>query len=646
MASNVSPVLFITVGGEPMNFYLRPGPIKRDLQPLIKAGGGKTSNVQSPGCILLIDPEEKGTFSENTAHWYVSIQYIHDCVKKAEQLNIEDYRLNPANVPRRSASISSNARKSPATPRGRQSYTSDEDAAILSYVSQRKSEVKGNRLWQQMEKEHVTSHPWQSMKDHYQRHLAKKQSETEEVEAPGEDVKDDNKAEVTENRPCEVDDDPLLPQTQTEPEHPPQNLSSEDLTQIEDITVENGPQDAEEAPQQEEEILNPPADENEQADTAEDKKGDTLHTEIIVTETDESQASPQTEKVPNDREPDQLEPQSSTHSTANRTETDEEDEQVVQPLRKSPRFSKRLELEDEPYNKKRRPSAASSAAVRSEPSSPQTPRRTRSATSTPQKDTVEEPPSKRAKGQCAEAATPESQEEEEEQLTAAAPSHVSMECESEPGRQKKKVLGTLAMAAREFESSDNESGEELFHTPSETSLLPTIASVSTVAETLTTQPDPDPSEHGPSAQGNTQEAQPAMELSHAEAAVHVASKDHPCNFEDESQEKDEAWTDLMEGEVQSLSQAQLEEDKQRIRELMKNTNQDLVSVTKALLKTSGDFSAASHLLMDPSSFCGPFWDRRDDSLLLSADPVACRKLEKKHGKASLAKRAMFLELDQ
>ncbi|XP_054639939.1 telomeric repeat-binding factor 2-interacting protein 1 [Dunckerocampus dactyliophorus] len=642
MASNISPVLFMTVEGEPMNFYVRPGPVKRELQPLIKAGGGMTCNVQKPGCILLIDSEEKGTFSENTAHWYVSVQYIHDCVKKAEQLNIEDYRLNPENVLQRSASRSNQVRRSPATTVGRQAYTPDDDAAILSYISQRKSEIKGNRLWQQMEKEHVTSHPWQSMKAHYRSHLVQKQSETEGVETPGEDTKEDDKAEVTEHPPCEVDDEPPLPQTQTEPEHLMQTLSSEDLTQIEDILIENGPQDAEEALQKEE-ILNPLADQNKEAATAEHKTGDTLQTEeIIVPETDQPQALPQTGKAPEDREPGQLEPQSYPRFPANPTGTDEEDEQVVQPVRKS--RCRRLELEDEPYSKKlRSASSASSAAVRPQPSSPQTPRRIRSATSTPTKDTVEEPPSKRAKGERAEAESAglESQEEEEERLATAGPSHVSNECESEPGRTKVKTLGTLAMAAREFESSDIESDEELFHTPSETSSLPTVSSVSTAVDGFPAQPDPDPSEQGPSTQGNTREAQPALELSRVEAA-----KDHPFNFEDESQEEYEAQHDLIEEEALSFSQAQLEEDKQRIGELMKHTNQDLVSVTKALLKTSGDFSAASRLLLDPSSVSGPFWDRCDDRLLLSADPTARRKLQKKHGEASLAKRVVFLELER
>lgn len=66
--SDISPVLFMTVDGEPMSFFLRPGPLKCKLQPLITAGGGLLCKVQQPGVILLIDPAEEGSVTETTAH--------------------------------------------------------------------------------------------------------------------------------------------------------------------------------------------------------------------------------------------------------------------------------------------------------------------------------------------------------------------------------------------------------------------------------------------------------------------------------------------------------------------------------------------------------------------------------------------------
>uniref|UniRef100_A0A8C9Y133 Telomeric repeat-binding factor 2-interacting protein 1 n=1 Tax=Sander lucioperca TaxID=283035 RepID=A0A8C9Y133_SANLU len=114
--SNISPVLFLTVDGEPMSFFLRPGPVKLKLQPLITAGGGLLCNVQQPGAILLIDPEERLCMSGEMV--YVSTQYIHDCIEKDEQLNLEDYRLNPEVVPRLSSRLNKNKETSPGLVRG------------------------------------------------------------------------------------------------------------------------------------------------------------------------------------------------------------------------------------------------------------------------------------------------------------------------------------------------------------------------------------------------------------------------------------------------------------------------------------------------------------------------------------------------
>lgn len=64
---------------------------------------------------------------------------------------------------------------------GRLAYTTEDDAAILSYVSKRRTEIGGNCLWQEMEKQRVTSHSWQSMKYRYRVRLAKKQWEAVDV---------------------------------------------------------------------------------------------------------------------------------------------------------------------------------------------------------------------------------------------------------------------------------------------------------------------------------------------------------------------------------------------------------------------------------------------------------------------------------
>uniref|UniRef100_A0A3Q3IZN3 Telomeric repeat-binding factor 2-interacting protein 1 n=1 Tax=Monopterus albus TaxID=43700 RepID=A0A3Q3IZN3_MONAL len=196
--SDISPVLFMTVDGEPMSFFLRPSPNKVKLQPLITAGGGLLCNVQRSGAILLIDPEER---AEARTSVYVSTQYIYDCVERGEQLDVEHYRLKPEVVLRHSARLNNTGiyikivylYKSPDVCLqlllGRAAYTPEEDAAILSYVRNHMTQTGGNRLWQEMEKKCVTSHSWQSMKHRYKTQLAKKLSGVEEVKTIKEKTK-------------------------------------------------------------------------------------------------------------------------------------------------------------------------------------------------------------------------------------------------------------------------------------------------------------------------------------------------------------------------------------------------------------------------------------------------------------------------
>uniref|UniRef100_A0AAQ6A7V9 Telomeric repeat-binding factor 2-interacting protein 1 n=1 Tax=Amphiprion ocellaris TaxID=80972 RepID=A0AAQ6A7V9_AMPOC len=493
-----SPVLFMNVDGEPMSFFLRPGPTKRKLQPLITAGGGRLSNVQQPGVILLMDPEERSSIPESTSHWYVSIQYIHDCIEKNEQLDLEDYRLNPGVVQRSSARLNRSKESSPRLPGGRLPYTPEDDAAILNYVSKHKTETGGNRLWQQMEKQDVTSHSWQSMKYRY-KVLAKKQSPVVHLKTT-----EDNKA------------------------------------------------------------------------------------------------------------------------------TEEETECM-----------------------KKTKSAVKSAL---------------------QKDTTpNEPPSKKARGGSVEAAA-ESQPEQNGDATvsetAPADESDSVPQKAEKKKEKRK-LGILELATKEFE--DESESDEAPDLPPETEATSTEPSVppppDTAADPASPQSNP---ERASSHQENVQEAHASSSNSVAEtscpkpAATEPAAVSEAANaqfnahlfiFDSESQEEDSqsivggrpATASNPEPLVNkdaafSLTQTQLEEDKQRIRELMNQTGQDLVSVTKALLKTSGDFTAALDLLLNPSSISGPFWNRCDDNLLLSVDPVVRQQLQEKYGEESVAKRIVFLEV--
>ncbi|KAJ8404098.1 hypothetical protein AAFF_G00344480 [Aldrovandia affinis] len=175
----LSRVLFLSDSGEPMRFFLRPGPTKAQLQPIIRAGGGVVCRVQEPSTILLSDPEDMAEVPANAAHRYVSTQYVRDCVERNQQLEVEDYRFRGESERTRSAK-----RKREGSG-GRVGYTAEEDAAILRYVRGRAQEVRGNCVWQRMEQEVVTSHSWQSMKDRYHKFLVKQQQEPLEEDGGG-----------------------------------------------------------------------------------------------------------------------------------------------------------------------------------------------------------------------------------------------------------------------------------------------------------------------------------------------------------------------------------------------------------------------------------------------------------------------------
>ncbi|XP_036415940.1 telomeric repeat-binding factor 2-interacting protein 1 isoform X2 [Colossoma macropomum] len=164
-SSATSPVLFLNTKGEPMRFFIRPGPTKLQLQPLIANGGGILCRTQEPSAILLADPGEIHAVVDGAGQFYISTQYIRDCVLQNQQLDIEQYRFsNLQPVQTRAAS-----RKQRGS--GRMGYSLEDDAAILDFIAKRRHEAKGNRVWQQMEREGVTAHTWQSMRDRFLKHL-------------------------------------------------------------------------------------------------------------------------------------------------------------------------------------------------------------------------------------------------------------------------------------------------------------------------------------------------------------------------------------------------------------------------------------------------------------------------------------------
>ncbi|XP_037733606.1 telomeric repeat-binding factor 2-interacting protein 1 isoform X1 [Chelonia mydas] len=151
-----SRTLFLQDDGSPMRFYVRPGPAKLQLAPLILAGGGRLCRVQEPGAVLLAQPDERGATGN-----FVSSEYVRRCVESNERLPLERWRLAAAPAP-----VPAGARA------GRSAFTGSEDEAILLHVRGRaQGSVTGTALWKEMERARLTPHSWQAMRDRYLRRL-------------------------------------------------------------------------------------------------------------------------------------------------------------------------------------------------------------------------------------------------------------------------------------------------------------------------------------------------------------------------------------------------------------------------------------------------------------------------------------------
>uniref|UniRef100_A0A668AH90 Telomeric repeat-binding factor 2-interacting protein 1 n=1 Tax=Myripristis murdjan TaxID=586833 RepID=A0A668AH90_9TELE len=443
----ISPVLFMSVEGEPMRFFVRPSRTKAQLQPYIKAGGGILCKEQEPGATLTA----KYVYFTR----YVSSQYIRDCIEKNMQLDLEDYRFSSEDVQKCFTSNSSSRNVT-----GRLAYTPEENAAILKYVSKRKTEVGGNLLWQEMEKQLVTYHSWQSMKYHYKMHLVKRELEVEEEKRTEKENKvicesaQPETAEAQTSRSSEAEVPCLQPQTDAEP----------------------------------------------------------VPAESTQPETTEPQtlSSPQPESLPD------------TSSQTKQKKRQTASPAPAQPQRRSTR--RKLELE-EPSGRQLRSS------------------------STPQKLVPSPRPAKKAK-------------------PVTKPATQKATPVDEPSSKRARGRGEVVVV----ESRQEENGQAM---PSE-------------------------------------QAQAGLSyFQHSEMTQSRKTKTHHHLFSN----------------------------------IICLLPQDLVSVTKALLKTSGDFSAALQLLLSPSSFMRPFWNRHDDSLLRSADPEVRQELLDKYGEEHVAKRLMFLEVE-
>ncbi|XP_061583385.1 telomeric repeat-binding factor 2-interacting protein 1 isoform X2 [Cololabis saira] len=566
---------------------------------------------------------------------------------------------------------------------GRNAYTSEDDAAILNYVSTRRAETGGNQLWQEMEKQHVTSHTWQSMKFRYKKQLAKKQQGVLEVKTTGKDnVAAKEKTGVEGKQLIEVQKasgkaDVAPPHT-----HPEESDSTQiDVQSIPtDVPLEDVDCETSISLEEEAQHINGQTDGQQGGRThLKTVESETPHIELQMdiepssAESSEAERpqitiSPQKQGFPENYPP--AEPESSPKTTTSSKKL--KDKQTASPvLAKPSRPITRSQFDLEAYGKKLRshPGGANQPT-----SSTRSSKKTKSAVkSALVKDALaDQPPSKRIRATSMAESQPETSGH-----NGSSNTERDDECHSvvqEAAKKKeKRQLGILEMATKEFEdeSECNERESQELHNQAKTA----ATSAELLPSTSDAPADPAPAElnpeRGPGFNEAVQETRASSEpcvpdagLPDAGAAGPAApeagaavSQAHLFIFDSESQEDDfksvygdglaapsDPQPTQKKDTALSLTQVQLEEDQQRLKELMNQTHQDVISVTKALLKTSGDFSAALNLLLNPS-VSAPLWNRHDDGLLLSADPAVRKQLQEKYGEENLAKRIVFLEVE-
>ncbi|XP_023667041.2 telomeric repeat-binding factor 2-interacting protein 1 isoform X1 [Paramormyrops kingsleyae] len=531
--AQLSPVLFLDLQGEPMRFFLCPGASKAQLQPIIKAGGGVVCKVQEPGAILLLDPEQVAKVPAMLANCYISTQYIRDSVEKNQQLDVDDYKFNNGGEQARPEQ-----RK---RERGRMGYTPEDDAVILSYISKRLQEARGNVVWREMERLGVTDHSWQSMKDRYRKHLCLQLSSPKNWSPP-------------DRKPS---------RDRTHPRASPEKTSLP-------LVIEKT------------KMRTPPAQE---APACSSKK---RHAESSP----EKDIGVVPESSPGQSVKHGMHPQASSEAAHTRS-----------PVRKKHRESSpesgcldTLAEEDGVLQKDTDALAESRVVVQQ--------------SSEMNRNTV----------------NPGENGEEMEKRRTVTP--------------VKMKLGILEMAILEFEEEDGTDDEtpdlSLSKRPQadpEASACEHDLVVNTSREILD-----DHASRKAQIELLAGNSGPQDHRSNGTVKKIIPAASNVHTFLFESQE--ELTNDV------AFSQAQLEEAKHLLRTLMRESKQDLCSVTKALLKNSGEVQVSLKYLLagDKERPEGPFWTRHDDNLLLSAHPSQ-HNLHLKYGEDGMAKRIAFLDTE-
>ncbi|GAQ85697.1 hypothetical protein KFL_002490150 [Klebsormidium nitens] len=170
-----SAQLFVRSDGKRMCFFLPPsvrdkdGVVRKQVKELVENYGGRfrTPSLRLPQDDVVIQLVHVGDAGNEKALQAAKARgeklyfctYVLDSVKKGILLKSEDYEVHP---PPPSA----------GPKRTYHHWTREEDKAILEYASKSILARRGDIFWQEAERQKVTPHSWQAMKERYNKYLA------------------------------------------------------------------------------------------------------------------------------------------------------------------------------------------------------------------------------------------------------------------------------------------------------------------------------------------------------------------------------------------------------------------------------------------------------------------------------------------
>ncbi|KAI5607530.1 telomeric repeat-binding factor 2-interacting protein 1 isoform X1, partial [Silurus asotus] len=583
-SSATSAVLFLNAKGEPMRFFIRPGPTKVQLQPLISNGGGILCRNQESDAILLANPGDITSVVQGAGHFYISTQYVHDCVAQNQQLDLESYRFSNVQPVRTRAA----SRKHRAT--GRMGYSKEDDTAILNFITKHQKEAKGNRIWQQMELQGITAHSWQSMKDRFLKHLQHRLKEKSH----------ENKKKVSSLKESSSSELSISQSTQQKQKAGLVSSFDSDATQIS--------QEKETGAKEQPDLQASPEETNDLQDSQLDE---------VRKETDGNDPTSEKEQ-PSDNET----PEVSLKRARMDTDSPAEDPQHSMHLFKV-RFSQVLYsffVSNDPqtsvslclmYQSERRCSAvydlpifiyvAFSLFFNSGPSEQTSPPRENHQPSAPS-------------GLRCSILERAAREFEDSQANDGSQQDQSQA----PSRNASDTDESQIMAARQRAIMEQEVNPEHPHVTD---------NPSPVSQNHSNTPGPEDDED--------------EDTSPSSAALPTTSNAHMFLFQQESQE------DFSQPSEEDLLSQSLLETQQHVIRLMQESKKNLVEVMKGLLKVNGDVSLARSYLLEgyDAEVHGRIWTREDDEILRSANSLQFKRLHEKYGAKSVSKRAAFLKVD-